>query len=43
MDYDARRMDIVRVSKNDQGVFSQCREVALKLAEELGKASLPQE
>lgn len=43
MDSDARRMDIVRVSKNDQGMFSQCREIALKLADELGNPSLPQE
>lgn len=43
MDYDARRMDIVRVSKNDQGMFSQCREIALKLADELGKKLLQQE
>ena len=37
MDSDARRMDIVRVSKNDQNIFSQCREIALKLAEELSR------
>ena len=43
MDYDARRMDTVRASKNDQGMFSQCREIALKLADELGKKFLPQE
>ena len=43
MDCDARRMDIVRPSKNDQGMFSQCREIALKLAEELGNSDLPQE
>ncbi len=43
MDCDARRMDLVRVSKNDQGMFSQCREIALKLAEELGNSYLPQE
>ena len=43
MEYDARRMDLVRVSKNDQGMFSQCREIALKLAEELGNSDLPQE
>ena len=43
MDSDARRMDIVRVSKNDQGMFSQCREIALKLAEELGNSGLPLE
>ena len=43
MDCDARRMDLVRVSKNDQGMFSQCREIALKLAEELGNSGLPLE
>ena len=43
MDCDARRMDIVRASKNDQGMFSQCREIALKLAEELRNSVLPQE
>ena len=43
MDYDPRRMDSVRVSKNDQGMFSQCREIALKLADELGRTGLPQE
>lgn len=43
MDYDPRRMDLVRVSKNDQGMFSQCREIALKLAEEIGKADVPKE
>ena len=43
MDSDARRMDLVRPSKNDQSMFSQCREIALKLAEELGNSSLPQE
>ena len=43
MDSDARRMDVVRVSKSDQSMFSQCREIALKLAEELGISSLPRE
>ena len=43
MDCDARRMDLVRVSKNDQSMFSQCREIALKLAEELGNSDLQQE
>ena len=43
MDYDPRRMDSVRVSKNDQGMFSQCREIVLKLVDEFGKASHPQE
>lgn len=43
MDYDPRRMENVRVSKNDQGIFSQCREIALKIAEELGKKCLPKE
>ena len=43
MDYDPRRMDSVRVSKNDQGMFSQCREIVLRLVDEFGKTSLPQE
>jgi len=43
MNYDPRWMDLVRVSKNDQGMFSQCREIVLKLTEELGKAALPEE
>ena len=43
MDSDARRMDLVRPSKNDQSMFSQCREIALKLAEELENSALPQE
>ena len=43
MDYDPRRMDSVRVSKNDQGMFSQCREIVLKLVDEFGKSNLPQE
>ncbi len=43
MDYDPRRMDAVRVSKNDQGMFSQCREIVLKLVDEFQKSSLPQE
>ena len=41
MEYDARKMDSVKVSRNDQEVFSYCREIVLKLGEELGKASLP--
>ena len=43
MDYDPRRMDSVRVSKNDQGMFSQCREIVLKLVDELEKNHFPQE
>lgn len=43
MDYDPRRMDAVRVSKNDQGMFSQCREIVLKLVDEFSTNSLPQE
>ena len=43
MDYDPRRMDSVRASKNDQGMFSQCREIVLRLVDEFGKTSLPQE
>ena len=37
MEEDARRMDAVRASKNDQSMFSQCREIALKLAQELSR------
>ena len=43
MDYDPRRMDLVRPSRNDQGMFSQCREIALKFAAELEKPFLAQE
>ena len=43
MNYDPRWMDLVRVSKNDQGMFSQCREIVLRLTEELGKATLSEE
>ena len=42
MNYDPRYMDVVRVSKNDQSMFSQCREIVLKLADELAKTGLPQ-
>lgn len=41
MSCDAARMDDVRVSRSDQSDFAMCREVALKLGEELGKACLP--
>jgi hypothetical protein len=41
MDYDARDTEKVKVSSMDQDVFSWCREIALKLAEELGKTYLP--
>ena len=41
MSCDARKLDKVAVSRNDQDVFAQCREIVLKLAEELGKAYLP--
>ena len=41
MDYDARDIEKVKVSSMDQDVFSWCREIALKLAEELGKTYLP--
>ena len=37
MDYDVRNMEAVRVSRNDQDAFSQCREIAIKLIEELEK------
>ena len=42
IDYDVRDMEKVKVSNMDQDVFLWCREVALKLAEELGKSYLPQ-
>lgn len=42
MDYDVRDMEKVKVSNMDQDVFLWCREIALKLAEELGKSYLPQ-
>ena len=41
MDYDVRDIAKVKVSSMDQDVFSMCREIALKLAEELGKSYLP--
>ena len=41
MDYDVRDIEKVKVSSMDQDVFSWCREIALKLAEELGKTYLP--
>ena len=43
MDYDPRRMDSVRASKNDQGMLSQCREIVLRLVDEFGKISLQQD
>jgi len=41
IDYDPSKMDAVKVSRNDMSDFNMCREVALKLGEELGKAYLP--
>ena len=41
LSYDPSRMDDVKVSRSDQAEFAACREVALKLGEELGKAYLP--
>jgi hypothetical protein len=41
MDCDARKLDEVKVSRSDQDTFAQCREIVLKLAEELGKSYLP--
>lgn len=43
MDCDPRHMESVRASRNDQNMFSQCREIVLKIAAELGKARLSQE
>ena len=42
MEYDPFAQAEVKVSTMDKEVYSWCREVALKLAEELGKAYLPQ-
>ena len=41
MDYNPKKMDEVKYSKSDLDVFMACREIALKLAEELGKSYLP--
>ena len=41
MEYDPFAQAEVKVSTMDKDVYSWCREVALKLAEELGKAYLP--
>ena len=41
MEYDPRILDKVKVSSMDQDVFVWCREIVLKLGEELGKAYLP--
>ena len=38
---DPSRMDEVKVSRSNQAEFATCREVALKVGEELGKAYLP--
>lgn len=43
MDYDPRHMESVRVSKNDQSMFSQCREIVLKLVDEFGRNDLSKE
>lgn len=43
LDQDSRKMDLVKPSKNDEKVFAQIREIALKLAEELGKTYLPKD
>ena len=39
MDCDCRRLDLVKVSKNDQDIFVQCRTVVLALVKELGRAA----
>lgn len=41
MDQDPRKIDKVVYSRNDEAVFLQCREIVLKLAEELGKSHHP--
>lgn len=40
MDCDPFGKSEVKVSNMDKGVYSWCREITLKLAEELGKTSL---
>ena len=40
MDYDPRALDKVKVSNMDQEVFTWCREIVLKLDEELNKTHL---
>ena len=41
IDYDPKKMDSVKYSKNDTVIFAEFRTIAQKLAEELGKAYLP--
>lgn len=41
IDYDPKKMDSVKYSKNDAVIFAEFRTIAQKLAEELGKAYLP--
>ena len=41
MDYDPRYLDKVKVSNMDQDIFRWCREIVLKLGEELRKVSFP--
>ena len=41
MDYDVRDIEKVKVSSMDRDVYSWCREVTMKIAEELGKTYLP--
>lgn len=41
IDYDPKKMDRVKYSKNDAAIFAEIRSVSYKLAEELGKSYLP--
>jgi hypothetical protein len=41
IDYNPLKMDNVKFSKNDASAFADCRAIALKLAEEIGKTYLP--
>ena len=43
IEQDPRRMDIVQPKSGEGKEFASCREVALKLAEALGKAFLPEQ
>ena len=40
MEQDARFLDKVKVSKNDNAFYMQCREVVLELAKEMGKETI---
>ncbi len=41
MEQDARNLNSVKPSRNDEEFFSECRRVVIALSQELGKAALP--